>query len=831
MRNTVIYSIFFLLLVAIGCRTTQNNATLASSEPENNDKSPEKTKEIYNPTQQRRFDLIHTSLNVSFNWQERQLNGTATLILTPYFYEQDFLILDAKNFEIHGVKMENAPLEYEYESDELIIDLNNVFTRSDTFSVTINYTALPYREIPNNKSVTSYDNGLYFINNEDSLLSDKPQQIWTQGQTEYNSKWFPTIDTPNERCTQDIKITVDKKFKTLSNGILVYRQENQDGTRTDHWQMDKPHAPYLFSMVVGEFSLVKSSYEDLPVSYWVEDEYSAYAKDIFGDTPDMIRFFSQLLDYPFPSTKYDQIGVRDYVSGGMENTTASVFMEELLVTDRELIDENWEGIISHELFHQWFGNLVTCESWANLPLNEAFATYGEQLWIEHKYGREEAEFHAMNELNDYLLEASEKKEALIRFDYEDKEDMFDNHTYAKGARVLHMLRNYVGDEAFFESLNLYLRENEYQSVEIHDLRMAFEKVTGEDLNWFFEQWFMSSGHPELRVNHTYSNDTLYIYVEQLQDLDHGPVYKLPVYLDLFYDSATYRYPLLIEDESHIFRLPLSEKPQAIILDGDYQIVGVLDHEKSNEELRNQLRLADSFSGRYESLIKLLSNPTTSEWSDIVKLGLEDPSKHIRELTLEMLLGLEPDQLVKFKEDLLKAAGDSASNVRSVAFELLYMVDMSPSFWLQSVNDSSLIVQGIVLDYLLANDTKADSLYSVYSQSEFIEILVPIAFYINQQNDSGQLTWYLNHLDHLNKSDIYYLLQPFNEYLMNAAYREKEKAAEFLFELAKNHINYMVRYSAMEGLFLIRNVGGVGSKIREAKSLESDPILLRIYSEM
>ena len=246
--------------------------------------------------------------------------------------------------------------------------------------------------------------------------------------TESNSRWFPTIDSPNQKSTQEMFITVKEESKTLSNGTLIYSKSNSDHTRTDYWKMDKPHAPYLFMLAAGDFAIVEDEWNGMKVDYYVEPEYEEYAGDIFGHTPEMISYFSEVLNYPFPWDKYSQIVVRDFVSGAMENTTASVFMEDLNVDSRELIDFDWDDIIAHELFHQWFGNLVTCESWANVPLNESFATYGEYLWKNHKYGADEAGYHLYSELDTYLSEAVTKNEDVIRFDFDNDDEMFEVST-------------------------------------------------------------------------------------------------------------------------------------------------------------------------------------------------------------------------------------------------------------------------------------------------------------------------------------------------------------------------------------------------------------------
>ncbi|NJN27260.1 MAG: M1 family metallopeptidase [Cyclobacteriaceae bacterium] len=348
---------------------------------------------LYRAEATRHFILKHTKLEIALDWENQYLLGRATLELEPYFYDQSHLVLDAKNFEVHQVNLlaseDSIPLEYVYDGKSLDIILDKTYQKGQPIHIRIDYTAKPNEGNPKHDQ-----KGLYFIN-PTGEIPGKPRQAWTQGETDSNSRWFPTIDEPNQKSTQEMFITVDSHFTTLSNGVLVYAKSDENGTRTDYWKMDQPHAPYLFMFAVGDFHITEDEWEDLKVDYYMEPKFAKYSRAIFGHTPEMISFFSDTLNYPFPWSKYSQIVVRDFVSGAMENTSASVFMDDLNVTSRELIDYEWDDIIAHELFHQWFGDLVTCESWANLPLNESLATYGEYLWRSHKYGMDEGDYHYM----------------------------------------------------------------------------------------------------------------------------------------------------------------------------------------------------------------------------------------------------------------------------------------------------------------------------------------------------------------------------------------------------------------------------------------------------
>ncbi|MFK7904673.1 MAG: M1 family metallopeptidase, partial [Chitinophagales bacterium] len=525
----------------------------------------------YRAAKKQTNDILHTKLAVRFDWDSLAVIGQAHLQIKPYFYATSKLTLDAKGFDIHEIALIEAnkktPLSFKYDSLQLHIELPKVYTKDETYTVFIDYTALPDRLIEQNDYITYDNKGLYFINADNSHPS-KPKQIWTQGETEANSCWFPTIDSPNERFTQEVSITVQPQYVTLSNGKLMDSKVNENGTRTDTWKQTLDHSPYLVALVVGEYAMVKDKWRDIEVNYYVEKEYEPYAKEIYGNTIEMLDFFSDIFQYDYPWEQYAQIAVRDYVAGAMENTGAVIYYDGVQRTGKELLDADNEDIVAHELVHHWFGDLVTAESWSNLPLNEALATYGEYLWFEHKYGKQEADYHLMKDLSAYLSEAQIKQEPIFRFHYADREDMFDRHSYQKGGRVMHLLRNYIGDEAFFESIRLYLKDNAFQAVEIHNLRLAFEEITGEDLNWFFNQWFLTKGHPSIEINQQYNPE------KQLQEItviqtQEGIVFRLPLMVDIYHaDGSKERKKINVTKKNQTFSFSVAAAPKLVNVDAD-----------------------------------------------------------------------------------------------------------------------------------------------------------------------------------------------------------------------------------------------------------------------
>lgn len=686
--------------------STDSMATIVLDSIEVNPKEPP----VYHPSETKKNDLLHTRLEVRFDWSKAWLYGKATITAKPYFYPQNMLELDARGFEIAEVSLvkdgNRQKLDYKYDQEVLEIMLDKEYTRNDTFRIFIDYIAKPNELTVGGSAAINSDKGLYFIN-PDGKDQAKPQQVWTQGETQANSAWFPTIDRPNERMTNEIYMTVDKKYTTLSNGELVFQADNGDGTRTDYWKMDMPHAPYLVMMAVGEFAVVKDKWREKEVSYYVEKPYEEHARAIFAYTPEMIEFFSKQLGVVYPWNKYSQVVVRDYVSGAMENTTASLFGEFVQKTERELIDSDNQDIVAHELYHQWFGDYVTCESWANLPLNESFATYGEYLWAEHKQGRDAADLGLQKDLLSYLSESMTKQVDMIRYYYDDKEDMFDSHSYAKGGRILHMLRKYVGDEAFFRSLGLYLERNKFSAVEIHNLRLAFEEITGEDLNWFFNQWFMSSGHPELEFKYSYDaglkQET--VTVLQKQKRKETPVYKLPMAIDIYYNGKKERHMITVtqRDQKFVFDVPV--KPDLVNADAEKMLLATIKDNHTKEEYAFQYRHAPLYLDRYEAVDELKKTLSDSISKQILIEALNDKFWNIRVIAIN---AIGKEKTPEIKEKLMALAKDEHPKVRAAAISALAKDYSGPEVtevFNAALQDKSYLVLGEAMSAIAKADPK------------------------------------------------------------------------------------------------------------------------------
>ncbi|MET0636558.1 MAG: M1 family metallopeptidase [Chitinophagaceae bacterium] len=688
-------------------------AAVLTSSSQQTDGSDTAWKKEYRASPTRLNDLVHTKLDVRPDYTNSHLYGKAWITLRPHFYSTDSLNLDAKGMEIKKVELvrtdKKIPLQFTYDDFNIRIKLDKIYRATESYTVYIEYTAKPDEfEAKYMRNQLLGIKGLYFINPRGEE-KDKPTQIWTQGETESNSAWFPTIDATNQRCTQELTVTVPDKYVTLSNGKLVSQKKNADKTRSDYWKMDLPHAPYLFFMGVGEYSIVKDTWRGKEVNYYVEPEFSSVARKIFGNTPEMMTFFSKATGVDFPWVKYSQITGRDYVAGAMENTTATIHQNTAQQDARELIDGNfWESTIAHELFHQWFGDYVTTESWSNLTLNESFADYSETLWSEYKYGKDAGDDENFKGMLNYLASGSEAKD-LVRFYYHDREDMFDAVSYQKGGRILHMLRNFVGDSAFFKSINLYLTSNKFKSAEAQQLRLAFEEVTGRDLNWFFNQWYFGSGNPEVDISYAYNDAAGKVTVTVRQLQNSGTIFRLPIGIDVYNGNSKTRYQVWSSHQVDSFTFNYSTRPDLVNVDADKILLWKKKDNKTFENYVHQYRAAGNFVDRHEAVEFILAGPGDAKTIEFARMALNDKYPGIRNMVLDGIDLSNPATATALQPMILKMAeSDSSTIVRANAIQTLGVTKNKQfeALYKKHLNDSSYSIAGASLGALAETDPQA-----------------------------------------------------------------------------------------------------------------------------
>ncbi|HZY35759.1 MAG TPA: M1 family metallopeptidase [Mucilaginibacter sp.] len=660
---------------------------------------------VYRAAAPRINDLVHTKLDVRFDYKKRYMYGKEWVTLKPHFYPTDTLRLDAKGMDLHNISIvkngKYAPLKYSYDDSlSVAIQLDKVYRNNETYTIYLSYTSKPDQLKAKGSAAINAAKGLYFIN-PDSTEKGKPVQIWTQGETESNSAWFPTIDKPDQKTTDEISMTVPSKYVTLSNGSLASQKLNGDGTRTDTWKMELPHPPYLMMMTVGNFKIYHDHWRNKDVDYYLEPAYAPYAKDIFGLTPEMMEFYSKILGMDYRWNKYAQVVVRDYVSGSMENTTATLHGSQVQETHRELIDANYDfarSSIAHELFHHWFGDLVTCESWSNLTLNESFADFSEMLWAEHKYGKDEGDAHSYQAMQNYLFSPDANTKDLVRFYYDDKEDMFDAVSYQKGGRILNMLRNYLGDGAFFKGLNVYLKTNAFKAAEAQQLRLALEEASGLDLNWFFNQWYYGAGHPILNISYKWDEAAKKetVYIQQTQD---GQIFKLPIAVDVYAGGKKERHKVWINDKTDTLTFDATSKPDLVNVDGDKVLLAKKTDNKSLNEFVFQYFNAPLYMDRFEAIDFAKANQADKDAQKVMIAALRDKYYGLRIKAINALK-MSNDDIHNAALPILTLLAQTDENtlVRAAAITALGKLTASGNLRLfkQALSSESYAIQGAAL---------------------------------------------------------------------------------------------------------------------------------------
>lgn len=701
------FNILFLSLLLAACGSSKKAVQLDTITVKASD-------DTYRPTATMAWDITHTDVALDFNFAERTANGKAIITMHPYFYSSNHIVLDAKSMKINSLLVNGKKNSMNYQNDSLIIYLDRNYHRTESVTVEVGYTAMPYAKATSGGNAISDDKGLYFINTNNEI-PNKPFQVWTQGETESNSFWVPTFDKPNERFTTSIQLTVPDTLKTLSNGVFKGSKDAGTGMRTDKWEMDMNIQPYVMMFAIGNYTVVEdAAWRGKKVNYYVEPEYAPHALEMFKNTPEMMEFFSNVTGVPYPWNKYSQVVVRDYVSGAMENTSATVFGEFINQTGREIKDANHEDIVSHELFHQWFGDYVTAESWSNLTVNESFATYGEQLWRRYKYGKASAQKLGYEDMMIYLRQSKGNDEPLTRFHYKKRDDMFDRISYQKGATILHYLHGLMGDSAFYHAMNIYLTENALQPAEAHHWRLAVEKATGKDWNWFFNQWYFRGGHPVLEVKYVFDDAKKQVKIQL--DQTQPSLYTLPLKLDVVSKNNTFSDTITMDSRSMTVTYPYydNERP-SIFTDAEHWLIGELKDTKTAEHWLATYKACkkEDFIAKIRALQNTSNILNNAQVQEMYKLALNDNLEHVKVYTLNYLqIQKLTNTQNTFKDIVLSLAKNDASNhVRAAAFDVLtaWKVKADKEMY-AALNDESYKVAAAALAGIY--ETNKDTAYSI-----------------------------------------------------------------------------------------------------------------------
>jgi aminopeptidase N len=509
----------------------------------------------------RDYDLQHSKIVLRFDVPQKQVIGEVTHTLSILRDNTTKISFDSAGLTIHSVTVDRNPAKFETTGAKLLVFLPDAAKAGQKFEIEIKYDAKPSK-------------GFYFIL-PDAAYPKRPIQIWTQGESEDTRFYLPTYDYPNDRLTTETILTVPAAWQTIANGKLVSVTDAGKGLKTWTWKESLPSSTYLITVVAGELDEVKDSWRGIPVNYFAPKGRGDRLSINYGRTPAMMELFSKKFGVDYPWEKYDQAMVDDFVAGGMENSSATTNTAESL-TNPKLVPEyltNQDDLISHELTHQWFGDLVTCKAWSDIWLNEGFATFGETMWQEAQYGKDFADYTRWQAARDWFHQSGLFSKPIVRHDFSEDSDEFDGNAYGKGAWVLDMLRYQLGEDTFYAGLKHYLEANRGKNVLTSDFGKAIEESTHTNIDQFLAQWIYSAGAPKFDISYVYDDakHEVALTVKQTQKQKQtAGIFRVPVNVEISTAGGAKLYPIVIgknpETDTEVFNLPSDAAPLMVLFD-------------------------------------------------------------------------------------------------------------------------------------------------------------------------------------------------------------------------------------------------------------------------
>ncbi|HEV3433357.1 MAG TPA: M1 family aminopeptidase [Nitrososphaera sp.] len=526
------------------------------------------------------FTITHMRLEIEPDFQNHMISCQQSLSIMT-LQDIDTIELDAAELQVDKISAAAGRLNFRNLDDKIIVKLDRTLNEGSKTEIYISYTAKPRK-------------GFYFVG-PDKYYPDKYQEAWTQGETTEARYWFPCIDHPRVKFSSQISVIVPIGFTAISNGRLL-NIEKLNEKQIYRWSESNPHSSYLTSVVVGKYIEIK---DDKNLYYYVPPERKQDATRSFEHTYEIVRFFEEYFDTNYPYEKYSQVTVQDFVYGGMENSSCTTLTLDTLHDEKAHLDFTSDYLVSHELAHQWFGDLVTCSDWQHIWLNEGFATYCEALYLEASKGEDEFQYYVLQTADDYLEEARTRyTRPIVTKVYKHPDDLFDRHTYEKGGCVLHMIRHIVGEKYFRRSLRTYLQRFANCNAETDDLRRVFELETGKSLQQFFDQWIFREGHPELNIDFHSDNHNIEIKVKQLQL---GEYFEFPLELEIVFANGLKKiYTFNISDKETVFQIPVEDEVNWFSIDPEFKILKTISVKAPKEMLLKQLKEGDNVIKRVEA---------------------------------------------------------------------------------------------------------------------------------------------------------------------------------------------------------------------------------------
>ena len=604
----------------------------------------------YHYAPDRQVDVTHIKIDVVPDFDKRTVTGTTSITAKVIARKVDVLRLDAVNLQVKSVTCDEAKIEDFYSTrDDLQIAFEEPLSPGDEFTLHIEYSAEPIM-------------GLYFRTPEMGY-PESDTHIWTQGETHEARHWFPCFDYPNERSSTEVICHVPKDMTVLSNGERMGEEIDENGLKAVRWLQEKPHVNYLICLVAGHLEKLEKKHGDVPLRFYTQPTLAKYAENSFEDTPAIMAFFEEEIGMPFPWLKYDQVTIRDFTAGGMENTTLTT------LTHRTIFSKDTENLRTtrrldaHEMAHQWFGDYVTCKDWSHLWLNEGFATFYTHLYEGHKFGRDAMLYGLARDAQGILSRTNDKK-PIVYNEYKNPMEQFDYRSYPKGSWVLHMLRSQLGEDLYRECIKTYLERHGLTSVVSDDLRQVIEELSGRSMDRFFDQWLYHPRFPDLKITYKWmpKEKLARVTIRQTQKVDDDVMlYHFPTKLRFMVDGSPVNHEITVTDAEEDYYVPLASKPTIVRFDPDYTLLANIKFDKSDDLLEAQLANMDDMMGRYLAALAMGKRKTSKNVELLKKCLNEDPFFGVRIAAASSLRSHESD------ESYARTRGVAGSGGREGAF--------------------------------------------------------------------------------------------------------------------------------------------------------------------
>ena len=554
--------------------------------------SPLRADEPY--ARSRDYDLQHSRIVLKFDVEQKKVIGDVTHSVSILRAGTTKLAFDSAGLTIQSVLLNKSAAKFENKDNKLIVPLAAAAKPGDKFEVEIKYEGKTTK-------------GLYWIL-PDKDYPERPRQVWTQGESEDTRYYLPTYDYPNDRLTTETILTVPSSWTTVANGKLVSVKDAGNGLKTWTWQENLPSSTYLITVVAGEFDEVKDAWRGKPVTYYAPKGRGDRLKVNYGRTPLMLEYFSKTLGVDYAWEKYSQAMVDDFVAGGMENSSATTNTSSSLIhpTLAPEFTTGQDPLISHELGHQWFGDLVTTKDWGNLWLNEGFATFMEYLWSEHYFPKDQSDYERWSNAQEWFSQANLWAKPIVRHDFDDSSE-FDGNAYGKGGWVLYMLRHQIGDDAFYRGLKHYLDVNRGKNVVTADLIKAIEEETHLNVDQFFDQWVYGAGAPKFDLGYTYDDakHQILLKVKQTQKVEgRVGIFRVPLDVEITTASGAKIYPITVSKPEEAFGLPADSTPLMVLFDKGGHVLKSAEFHKDKKEWFYQAKNASEFADRADAVQEL-----------------------------------------------------------------------------------------------------------------------------------------------------------------------------------------------------------------------------------